>query len=191
MSKIGIYGGSFDPIGNHHVAIGLAAQDHPDLDAVWFMPCYQHRFDKEPSDADNRFRMVQFCLEGTDNLYPFKFEIEKKHNGSTHETLLLLDEKYPQHQFTVIIGIDNADVFDKWKNHEELMSNWRFLVVGESDKSENAWYTKEPHIHMKKDPKGRSTKIRQAVKDGNINGLMKMTHPKVAEFIIENNLYSE
>lgn len=130
MAKIGIMGGTFDPIHNGHIMLGKQAYKEYQLDEVWFMPSGQppHKKDHKITDTSVRCEMVRLAIQK----YPYfrfsDFEIRRLGNTYTAETLLLLKKAYPKHQFFFIIGADSLYQLEHWY-HPELVAMEAILLA--------------------------------------------------------------
>jgi len=128
--KIGLYFGTFNPIHIGHVAIANHMVEYSDLDQIWLVVTPQNPFKSKASLlADyHRLQMVDIALENYDKLASSKIEFELPKPSYTVNTLAYISEKYPQHQFSLIIGEDNLATFHKWKNYQVILENY-FLYV--------------------------------------------------------------
>lgn len=129
--KIGILGGSFDPIHNGHLAIAKAAYEDYQLDEVWFIPA-GHSPNKEESKMtapDVRAEMVALAIRP----YPFfklsMIEILSEETSYTYLTLTKLCEQYPDAVFYFIMGADSLDYFEQWRNPEIICQKAVILVA--------------------------------------------------------------
>ncbi len=132
MSKIGIMGGTFDPIHNGHLMLGRQALREYELDQIWFMPSGQppHKKDHRVTDAHIRCDMVRLALRGQPNFVFSDFEIKRPGNTYTAQTLMLLHQEYPEHQFYFIVGADSLFEIERWYEPERIMSQTVILVAG-------------------------------------------------------------
>ena len=129
--KIGILGGSFDPIHNGHLAIAKAAYEDYQLDEVWFIPA-GHSPNKEESEMtapDVRAEMVALAIRP----YPFfklsMIEILSEETSYTYLTLTKLCEQYPDAVFYFIMGADSLDYFEQWRRPEIICQKAVILVA--------------------------------------------------------------
>lgn len=208
--KVAILGGAFNPITKGHIQVAQFVLDtSKTFDEVWLMPCYKHMYDKKMEDAKHRLNMCELAAQTDGRIKIFDYEIEKKFSGETyHFVKRLLEEDFAKDNFdySLIIGRDNADTFDKWVNYEELERMIRFVVVprkGVEEKEKNdAWYLKSPHIYLFKDDTPimeiSSTIVRQALRladNGNWNGqwesMLDYMDDPVLEYIRDNKLYQD
>ena len=121
--KIGLFFGTFNPIHVGHLIIANHLQQHSDLDQVWFVVTPLSPFKNKSSLLDNhqRLEMVYRATENYDNLRPSDIEFSLKQPNYTIDTLTYLEEKFPDHEFALIMGEDNLKSFHKWKNYERIL----------------------------------------------------------------------
>ncbi|MDY2922579.1 MAG: nicotinate-nucleotide adenylyltransferase [Eubacterium sp.] len=130
MKKIGILGGTFNPVHTVHLQMAEAACDQYDLDEVWFMPS-NHPPHKEESDIvsnEHRQRMIQFAIDGCKKFCFSDFEYHRPGTTYTSDTLSLLQESYPDTQFYFIMGEDSLRDFDSWHEPEKIAEKCLLLV---------------------------------------------------------------
>lgn len=131
MAKIGIMGGTFDPIHNGHLLLGRQAHQEYELDEVWYMPSGipPHKKDRRITSPEDRCAMVSLAIRE----YPWfrlsDFEIRREGNTYTAETLRLLGEEYPQHTFYFIIGADSLYQIEGWYHPEEVLRSTVLLAA--------------------------------------------------------------
>lgn len=132
MAKIGIMGGTFDPIHNGHLMLGRQALEEYQLDQIWFMPSGQppHKKDHPVTDADIRCEMVRLALLEQPGFLFSDFEIRRPGNTYTAQTLALLHQEYPQHEFYFIVGADSLYEIEGWYEPERIMSQTVILAAG-------------------------------------------------------------
>lgn len=131
MAHIGIMGGTFDPIHNGHLMLGRQACEEYGLDQVWFMPSGRppHKTDHKVTAAGDRVQMVRLAIAHIPQFACSEFEIQRAGTTYTAETLRLLAEAYPQHQFHFIIGADSFYEIEKWYHPQEVMARVPLLVA--------------------------------------------------------------
>ncbi|CAH1207288.1 Nicotinate-nucleotide adenylyltransferase [Paenibacillus auburnensis] len=129
--KVGIMGGTFDPLHIGHMMAAEAARDTYSLDEVWFMPSHipPHKHEAGASGAD-RLAMVQSAVEGNEAFRILDWEIVRGGVSYTIETVHSLKEAYPQHEFYFIVGADMVEYLPKWHGIEELVGALTFIGVG-------------------------------------------------------------
>ncbi|HJC47698.1 MAG TPA: nicotinate-nucleotide adenylyltransferase [Candidatus Lachnoclostridium pullistercoris] len=132
MRRIGIMGGTFDPIHNGHIAVGRQAYQEYSLEEVWFMPSGHppHKRDHAVTDAEDRCEMTKLAIRD----YPYfrfsDFEVKRQGNTYTAQTLTLLNEQYPDSRFFFIIGADSLFEIENWYMPERIMAQAVLLVAG-------------------------------------------------------------
>lgn len=132
MKKIGIMGGTFDPIHYGHLALGNQAYKEYGLQEVWFMPSGQppHKKDHFVTEADNRLEMTRLAIQPFPYFKCSDFEISRQGNTYTAQTLALLKEKLSDTEIFFIIGADSLYEIEKWFHPEKVMSMATLLVAG-------------------------------------------------------------
>lgn len=128
--KVGIFGGSFNPIHIGHAIIASHVIQHADLDQIWLMVAPLNPL-KEPNVHNNdidRLRMTELVTRQIEGLETSAFEFTLPRPSYTINTLHALQEKFPQHEFSLIIGADNWAVFKKWKDWKEIIDNHDILI---------------------------------------------------------------
>lgn len=132
MADIGIMGGTFDPIHNGHLLLGKQAYKEYHLKEIWFMPAGKppHKSEHRVTAVEERCEMVRLAIAK----YPYfvfsDFEAKRSGNTYTAQTLRLLNETYPQHQFYFIVGADSLYEIEQWYHPEEVMAQAPLLVAG-------------------------------------------------------------
>ena len=129
--KIGIFGGSFDPIHIGHAIIAQHIISCGAVDRLWFMvsPVNPLKEGKERQVADtDRLRMVEMVSRPMEGVETSAFEFTMPKPSYTIDTLNALQAKFPEDEFYLIIGADNWEVFGKWRNSEEILAKYHLLV---------------------------------------------------------------
>lgn len=129
--KIGILGGSFDPIHNGHLAIAQSAYQDFQLDEVWLIPA-GHSPNKEASKmtpAEIRFQMTELAVLPYENLKASDIELTLEETSYTYRTLELLKANNPDYEFFFIMGADSLDYFEKWYHPERICQCAVILVA--------------------------------------------------------------
>lgn len=138
--KVGIYGGSFNPIHFGHIGLVKWVAEHSDLDEVWLMVSpnnplktnadLQGKYDLRTNFAA-RLAAAQQALSETSCtkiLRASDFEDHLPRPSYTANTLRELTKAYPEHEFSLIIGADNWAIIEKWKEYEFVLNNFRVFV---------------------------------------------------------------
>lgn len=200
--QIALLGGAFDPPTLGHIAIARFVLDNLDIEQVWLVPCYKHMYNKEMSSVEHRLTMLGYVIEDDGRIKVCDYEIVHKLGGETyHFVNHLMDGTLSQtYEFSYIIGMDNANHFDRWYNFEELERLIRFVVVprvGDERDTNVDWYFNPPHIFLRSDkplPDTASSVVRKEVASrrkvqATRETLKRMLNPNVLGYIERNNLY--
>ncbi|MBL85176.1 MAG: nicotinic acid mononucleotide adenylyltransferase [Winogradskyella sp.] len=190
--KIGLYFGTFNPIHIGHLTIANHLAEHSDLDQIWFVVTPQSPFKKKSSLLDNRqrYEMVYRATESYLKLKPSDIEFGLKQPNYTIDTLIYLEEKFPDYEFALIMGEDNLKSFHKWKNYELILENYSVYVYPRiSEGKTDTQFKDHPKIHHVAAPimELSSTFIRNSIKEG--KNVRPMLPDSVWEYIDEMNFY--
>ncbi|HUQ85337.1 MAG TPA: nicotinate (nicotinamide) nucleotide adenylyltransferase [Candidatus Limnocylindrales bacterium] len=197
--KIAILGGSFDPPHLGHLLIAQQVKEYLLMDQIWLLPNHEHAFDKIMSPAKTRLEMTNL-LTGN-NIVISEYEIKKKGISYTIDTLRSLTKQYPNNIFYWVLGSDQINEFQKYKDWEEIRDIYNMIIFPR----ENALDTLDDKIkkafNLKVIPKNitilqnkdlaltniSSSMIRNRIKKGlSINNLVLK---EVEEYIKNNKLY--
>jgi nicotinate-nucleotide adenylyltransferase len=120
--KIGILGGTFDPIHLGHLVLAEQVKERLKLDQVVFIPCLRspHKTRQKLSPAEVRFRMTQLAVEGNPSFSVSDIELKRKGLSYTVDTLKELKGLYPKSQIYFLTGSDVVDELDTWKDPQRL-----------------------------------------------------------------------
>jgi nicotinate-nucleotide adenylyltransferase len=189
--KIGLFFGSFNPIHVGHLIIANHIAEHTELDEVWLVVT-PHNPLKEKSTllSDyHRFEMVYQATQDYPKLKPSDIEFKLKQPNYTVVTLAHLQEKYPNHQFSLIMGADNLQSLHKWKNYEMLLANYPIYVYPRIGVENIKTFDVNSTIHMVAAPivEISSTFIRNEIK--NHKNIKPLLPEAVWKYIDHNNFY--
>jgi len=202
--KIGLYFGTFNPIHVGHMIIANHMAENANLDQVWLVVTPHNPFKKKSTllDDSHRLHMVHLATEDFPKLKPCDIEFHLSQPNYTVNTLIYLDEKFPHHDFSLIMGEDNLKSLYKWKNYEVLLKNHAIYVyprldtkeqTGESvaAEAENLNLKNHPKVHLIDAPivEISSTFIRKNIKEG--KNIQPLLPAKVWEYIDHNNFYKK
>lgn len=187
--KVGLYFGSFNPIHNGHLIIANYVIQNTDMNQVWFVVSPQNPLKKSASllNEYNRLYLVQIAIEEEQSLKTSDIEFRLPKPSYTIDTLTYLKEKYPAHEFAVIMGSDSYQNLPAWKNYEQLLKNYSIIVYERPGfKSEKIYegsettFLKAPLLEIS------STYIRKAIKEGRS---IRFLVPEKVRLEIEQNGY--
>lgn len=129
--KIGIMGGTFDPIHMGHLLATEAAQDSQALDEIWFMPSHVPPHKPEAGAAgQRRLEMTKAAVKDTPQYEVLGIEMELGGVSYTIDTMRELWRRHPEHEFYFIIGADMVNYLPKWEEIKVLASKMTFIGVG-------------------------------------------------------------
>lgn len=166
--RIGLFFGSFNPVHVGHMVLANYMLSFTELEQVWFVVSPHNPLKEKSSllDQNQRLYMVNLAIGDTSKFKSSNIEFNLSQPSYTINTLAHLKEKYPQHQFSLIMGEDNLQSFTKWKNYEEILKNHQLFVYprpnsepGDLKHHKNVIMTQAPMMEIS------STMIRQAIKD--------------------------
>ena len=128
--KIGLFFGSFNPIHVGHLIISNFMATQTDLQQVWLVVSPQNPLKSKNTLARDRDRlnMVQAAIDDNPKLRASNIEFDLPKPSYTIDTLTYLGEKYPQHEFSLIMGSDNIATLHKWKNYELILRGYSIYV---------------------------------------------------------------
>ncbi|MCA0970009.1 nicotinate-nucleotide adenylyltransferase [Halobacillus litoralis] len=186
MKRIGILGGTFDPPHLGHLIMAEQALEGMELDEVWFLPSYipPHKEDAAGSSVD-RLAMVKKAVETNEHFKVCDIEHTRKGTSYTVDTMKVLNEEYPDHQFYFIIGGDMVEHLPKWNRIDELVQLVEFIGV------KRPGYDWEPRrfVHPVEVPQIdiSSSEIRERVSRG--ESVRYLVPDSVYHYVKEHQLY--
>jgi nicotinate-nucleotide adenylyltransferase len=175
MKKIGIFGGSFNPIHCGHIALAQAVQKQCGMDEVWLMVSPQNPLKQQADLLDDNLRLelAQKALEGVEGVCASDYEFHLPKPSYTWNTLQHLSEDYPDCEFFLLIGGDNWAHFERWRQWKDILRNYDVIVY---PRDEYSGTIDVPLLDVS------STEIRQKVRAGEcISGLVPETIEKLVQ----------
>jgi nicotinate-nucleotide adenylyltransferase len=135
--KIGIFGGSFDPIHNAHLILAECAREQLGLDQVRFVPAKISplKQDRLPIDDKHRVEMVRLAINGNSHFAIDTRELDRGGISYTIDTLLAMKTEFPEAEFWLLMGADSLADFKKWKSPSQLLELCRLGVMVRPDSS--------------------------------------------------------
>lgn len=194
MRKIGLYFGTFNPIHVGHLIIANHLVENSDLDEIWMVVTPHNPFKKKSSLLENhhRFELVYRATESYAKIKPSDIEFKLPQPNYTVTTLAYIQEKYPNKEFSLIMGEDNLKGFHKWKNYETILENHHIYVYPRiADGVVEHQFKNHPKIHKIEAPiiQLSSTMIRKGIREG--KNIKPMLTPDVWQYIDEMNFYKK
>lgn len=128
--KIGIYGGSFDPVHTGHAMVANFVSQCNVVDEVWMMVSRKNPLKLNSTMASDAYRvaMVEIVASGGKNIRVTDIEMDMPVPSFTIESLKKLKSTYPEHDFKLIIGSDSLEKFGQWKNWEQILKDFGVIV---------------------------------------------------------------
>ena len=189
--RVGIYSGSFNPIHLGHQKLAEYLIEKQYVDEVWFVvsPCNPLKNQSELLDEYLRLDMLMLAIQNYPNFKASDVEFTMPIPSYSIDTLHELKSQFADNQFILIIGSDNALVFDQWKNYSQLLNEFPVLVYPRrgydftevADKYSQMQLLNSPFYDIS------SSLIRNFIAQK--KDVSQWLHPSVYQFIIENNLY--
>lgn len=190
--KIGLFFGTFNPIHVGHMIIANYIVEFSDLDQVWFVVTPQSPFKQKTSMLSNHHRLAiaNIAVENYPKLKTTDIEFNLPQPNYTINTLIHIEEKFPNKQFCLIMGEDNLKSFHKWKNYETILENYELYVYPRisNGKTDNQ-FLNHPKIHKVNAPivQISSTFIRKSIQEK--KDISTMLPLNVWQYIDEMNFY--
>lgn len=188
--KIGLFFGSFNPIHIGHLIIANTVAESSDFSQVWFVVSPHNPFKQSSTllHEHDRMEMVRIAIADNYKLNATDIEFRLPRPSYTIDTLTYLSEKYPSHEFRVIIGQDNLDNFTKWKNYRKILEYYGLIVYPRYGASfsplmehPNVTIVEAPMIDIS------ATFIRDCIKKG--RSIQYLVHQDVMHYIKGKKLY--
>ncbi|WP_295653141.1 nicotinate (nicotinamide) nucleotide adenylyltransferase [uncultured Mucilaginibacter sp.] len=151
--KIGLLFGSFNPVHIGHLIIANYMANHTDLDKVWLVVSPQNPLKKygDLINTYDRLEMARLATDNSDNIEVSDVELKLPQPSYTIDTLTHLKEKYPQHEFAIIMGSDNLVTLHKWKNYKLILRDYQIYVYPRPG-YENTDLATHPSVHITMTP---------------------------------------
>lgn len=199
--KIGIMGGTFNPIHNGHLSLANEALNQYNLDEVWFMPSGlpAHKANDELISSNTRLCMVKLAISGKKSFKASSFEIDREGFTYTADTMTALVNEYPEDEFYFIIGGDSLMKFHKWVKPEVISAHTTLLAAGRNgysmeDLEEQTRYLKQQFdtkVYFIEMPELviSSNAIRSFCKIQQYDEIKNMVPNAVYQYIVEHKLW--
>lgn len=192
--KIGLFGGSFDPIHNGHLELAKWVKNKLSLNRIIFIPAAvpPHKQNLKLTDSKHRYRMAQIAIENYPDFEISDVEIKRKGISYTIDTILFFQKKLSLdfRNLYLIIGADSLLDFPNWKDPAKILNNCQVVVLqrpganlnkAKPELKRQAILLESPLIDIS------ATEIRQRIKVG--NSMAQLVPPAVEQYIYEHNLY--
>ena len=198
MSKIGIFGGTFNPVHIGHIQMAQYIVDNTDIDKIIFVPNGNppHKTNKYVEDPRHRYNMLLLATEDNLCFEVSDYEILKSGPCYTIDTMRYFKKQNPNDTFCFIVGADSLDYIDKWMDAKNLICENEFVVI---DRNFRKDYNIDKNIEYILNLGGKVTKldmppvdisssrIRDMIQKG--EDIQSLTGKKVKQYILTNKLY--
>ena len=143
--KVGLFFGSFNPIHVGHLILANYMIEETDLDQVWFVvsPQSPHKNKSSLLNEYQRLHLVELAIEDNPNFRASNIEFSMPKPSYTVDTLSVLHDKFPKHNFTLIMGGDNLKTFHKWKNAETILAYHHIYCYNRPEATEGELFAHE------------------------------------------------
>jgi nicotinate-nucleotide adenylyltransferase len=166
--KIGLYFGSFNPIHIGHLIIANHILNDTDIQKIWFVVSPQNPFKQSASllNEYDRFHLVRLAAENDNRIKVSDIEFGLPKPSYTIDTLSHLKERFPENEFSIIMGSDSFQNLNKWKNYEQIIKQYKIFIYKregfdvENTINANAIYLDAPLLQIS------ATDIRNLIKSG-------------------------
>lgn len=189
--NVALFFGSFNPFHNGHLNLGNFLIQNELFDEVWFVvsPRNPLKTTDELLDENLRLEMLIGAIRENNRLKASDIEFTLPVPSYTVDTLNQLKHQFPEHTFNLIIGSDNALVFNQWKGFETILKTFPVFVYPRRGYDFNQVKNIYPQMKPLDSPyfDVSSTQIRELIKQK--KDVSSLVHPFVYQFIIENDLY--
>jgi nicotinate-nucleotide adenylyltransferase len=191
VKRIGLFGGSFDPVHNGHIEAVNSFLESGLIDEIWILltPAPPHKPDQKKTDFEHRYNMLKLAFQESDNIKISNLEKDLPKPSYTLQTILHLKAQHPDKTFFLCLGEDSLQSFHKWHKYDEILKECTLLVVDrpgsdhgdvDSDILEKSIFVDHKSMNIS------STEIRRA---SNSSTRMKLPD-EVLSYIQKNNLYT-
>lgn len=198
MAKIGLFGGSFNPIHNGHINLAVSVKNELKLDKVIFIPSgtAPHKSSNEYASAEDRLKMCRLALENYDDFEISDYELCRQGKSYTVYTVRHFKQLYPYDELVWMVGSDMLLTFDQWYEYREILGKVTLAAISRYGSDLNELYKMSEKLSLY----GKiivvnasavtisSTKIRKMIK--NNEDLSCYLNGKVVKYIMLKNLYS-
>ena len=197
MARIGLFGGTFNPVHTGHIALAERVLTEFGLERIVFLPTGNppHKKNADITDKMHRFRMVQISCGSNPQFLVSDYEIKKETPNYSYQTVEDFRKIYPEDELYFIVGGDSFRDFPKWMEYEKLMAMCSFIVVSRPGIPPEGYFEKfrgdekPPRVFFLNDATYdvSSTEIRELLYKENIPE--ELLPPGVAAYIREHQLY--
>jgi nicotinate-nucleotide adenylyltransferase len=191
--KLGVFGGTFNPIHYGHLINAQVIFEDFILDKMIFVPSKApvHKEFMNGATGEDRYHMIEYAIEGNSNFEVSRIELDRDTPSYTIFTINELIDAYRESVFYLVIGIDSYNEFQTWKDYRDILKRVSLIVLKRPDSrivnveiqkiSDNIFFANNPPIAIS------SSKVRENIKEG--KSIRYLVPPKVERYIIDKGLY--
>ena len=214
MGKIGLFGGTYDPIHVGHIEIANKAMDELNLDTIYFIPTGKSYFKENVLSSDIRLNMVKSAIDSNDKFKISDCEIKRTGNTYSIDTVKLFRKQFPDDELFFIMGMDSFRLFHKWKSYKDILElatlvvaprtktrsdNTQDGIIDNEDVEDDTYFEEmclnNPdavilRLHMDKIDIS-STDLRNILKNKEYDKARNYIPSKTLEYIIKEGIYNE
>lgn len=199
MKKIGIMGGTFNPIHMGHLALAEHALDDCGLDEIWLIPtgCSYMKQNMDIVSGEDRLTMAELAVEDNSKIKCLDIEIKRSGYTYSYETLEQLNDEYPDYEFYFIFGADCLFTIETWKYPQRIFDNCSVIAAVRNGASVTEMEQRIAELKEKFGAKIRllpflnleisSTDLRERIRLG--KSVKYLVPDKVIDYIIKKNFY--
>lgn len=190
--NIGIFSGSFNPIHIGHLILANYIVEFTEIDEVWFLVSPHNPLKAEVGllDEEIRLKMTEMALAKYPKLKASDFEFTLPKPSYSINTLNALQAVYTEHQFTLIIGADNWNLFSNWKDYDKILENYKLKIYPRLGSRIFIPDRLKHHVEALDSPtiEVSSTFIREGLAKG--KNMRAFLHDDIYDYILKNRLYT-
>ena len=214
MGKIGLFGGTYDPIHVGHIEIANKALDELNLDTIYFIPTGKSYFKENVLSSDIRLNMVKSAIDSNDKFKLSDCEIKRAGNTYSIDTVKFFRKQFPDDELFFIMGMDSFRLFHKWKSYKDILElatlvvaprtktrsdNTQEGIIDNEDVEDDTYFEEmcvnNPdatilRLHMDKIDIS-STDLRNILKNKEYDKARNYIPSKTLEYIIKEGIYNE
>ncbi len=195
-SDVALFGGSFNPPHICHALASLWVLQTQDVDEVWWVPTFQHAFDKRLVDFEQRLEMCEHSIADLSRTRLCPIERDLGGESRTIDTVRALRQRHPETRFWLVIGTDILEEFTEWKDWRTLLDEVPLIIVGRRGYDENrlALFEEEQQLEDALEwvlelPDISSTEVRQGLAQGRYDAVSAWIARPVLDYIARHQLY--
>ncbi|MBK9109382.1 MAG: nicotinate-nucleotide adenylyltransferase [Saprospiraceae bacterium] len=188
---IGLFFGSFNPVHTGHLIIAQHIANLPEIDQVWLVVSPHNPLKQKTSLAKDydRLHLVNISVEDNPKIKSCSIEFHLPQPSYTIDTLTHLKEKYPLHDFALIMGSDILTSLHKWKNYEQILNNYKIYIYKRSGSLIPDSFSEHPAFRFCEAPllEISASYVRECIRKG--SSIRYMVTDKVFEYLDGSTMY--